>query len=82
MLYKTAGLEDIPDLVRLRIEFLREVSPRIEIDHLAFSQELGQYFSQHIAANDFINWLAVENGVIISTGAFAYTNIRLPSMYR
>ena len=68
MLYRTAGLEDIPGLIRMRIEFLKEVSPGTKVNEQAFSQELYQYFSKHIAAGDFINWLAVENDTMIGTG--------------
>jgi hypothetical protein len=59
--YRKANQNDIDELVRLRIEFLKEVQ-KIESDHHDphLKMSLVNYFRGTINNNSFIAWLALD----------------------
>jgi predicted acetyltransferase len=71
--YKKADLENIPDLINLRIEFLKEAQnfSSINNDKELFNS-LEKYFSEKIKNNEFISWLAYKNNVIIATSGICF----------
>ena len=73
MRFNIATLEDVPDLVKLRIQFLKEVD-LVEDDckENKLEIELEQYFNSHIEKGDFINWLAIDQGKIVATGGICF----------
>lgn len=72
--YRKAIIADIPTLVKLRVDFLKEVSHRDDYD-TAIEKSLAQYFSRHIPAGDYINWLAIDGNDIIGTGGIYFFHI-------
>ncbi len=82
MYFRKAGLEDIAELVRLRIEFMREVNSskndNSENKHEALVQANLDYFRENIENNRFIAWLAIDKERIIGTSGLVFYN-RPPS---
>lgn len=83
MIIRKAQLEDIDELVRLRIEFMKEVNASKndpdELDYEMLTKANAAYFSENIPSNRFIAWLAVENDRIIGTSGLIFYN-RPPSI--
>jgi GNAT superfamily N-acetyltransferase len=72
---RTATLHDVPALVTLRIQFLKEIAGQKDNpaeDQLA--SELEKYFITHLSGGDFINWLAIKDGEIVGTGGLCFNN--------
>ena len=72
---RTATLHDIPALIQLRIQFLKEIAGQKENpaeDQLA--AELEKYFIAHLSGADFINWLVIKDGQILGTGGICFNN--------
>lgn len=73
MQLRVAAKADIPELVRLRINFLKEATPgKIKVGDEPLAQALLGYFNYHLEADDFVNWMAVEGGKILATGGICF----------
>jgi GNAT superfamily N-acetyltransferase len=73
MQLRVAIKADIPELVRLRINFLKEATPgKIKVGDEPLAQALLGYFNYHIEADDFVNWLAIREGKILATGGICF----------
>ena len=77
MTYRKATINDLDELVRLRIEFLKEVQP---INTRQFSEEelkvsLHEYLSKSIKNDEFVAWLAISGGEIIATSGLCFFQI-------
>jgi ribosomal protein S18 acetylase RimI-like enzyme len=73
MSFRVAVKADIPELVRLRINFLKEATHgKIKVGDGPLAQALLGYFNYHIDSDDFVNWLAVEEGKILATGGICF----------
>ncbi len=72
MILRKATLEDIPLLIKLRMDYLTEdhwsMSPEEEA---AVRKQLEQYFNNHIPDNSFIGILAEEDNNIVSAAYLA-----------
>ncbi|MGC9780576.1 MAG: GNAT family N-acetyltransferase [Candidatus Heimdallarchaeota archaeon] len=70
---RLATKEDIPQLIELRIEFLKEVqvdAPKDMMD--VYREHLGEYLLKHMKNETFLAWLAEdENKTIIATSGLA-----------
>jgi GNAT superfamily N-acetyltransferase len=79
--FKKAGIDDVAELIHMRVEFLNEVQTsesRTGQDELYYS--LKEYFIENMNADRFLAWVATDNGVIVGTsGAYFYT---LPPSYK
>lgn len=66
---RLATINDIEDLVNIRIKFLREINDLKdnEEEELQLKDSLKNYFSQKIPKNEFKAWIAEKNGIIIAT---------------
>ena len=73
--FRTATLTDIPALVKLRIEFLKEVM-QTDTPAADITAGLVEYFSKHLQDSSYINWLALDGNTIVSTGGICF--YRLP----
>lgn len=75
--YREATLADIKDLARLRIDFLKEVqSPETRlVSEEGLNEILLDYFQQYIESGDFVAWLALADGEIISTSGLCFSQI-------
>lgn len=76
MYFRKAGLEDIAELVRLRIEFMREVNGSVndtdESKYEALVKANLDYFRENIKSNCFIAWLAIDKERIIGTSGLVF----------
>ncbi len=72
--YRKAILTDIPMLVSLRIEFLKEVM-HTDTPGNDITAGLEQYFTQHLEQGKYINWLAIDNDRIVGTGGICFYSI-------
>ncbi len=75
--YRKATLNDLDELVRLRIEFLKEVQPA---DTHQYSEEslrssLRDYLSRAIQADEFVAWLAIYDTEIVATSGLCFFQI-------
>jgi GNAT superfamily N-acetyltransferase len=79
--YRKATKEDICELVRLRIDFIREVQNLTKGDDVSdLKQSLIEYFSDAIITNSFVAWLALENNRIVATSGLCFYT--LPPSYK
>ena len=71
--YRRAKLDDIEELVKLRIKFLYEaekISKETSSDLL--QKSLINYFTTHLKNKEFVAWLAVEDNMIIGTSGVCF----------
>jgi len=72
--YQKATIADIPALVALRIEFLKEVT-HTDTPPTDIKSGLEQYFHTHLVHGDYVNWLALEGDTIVATGGICFYSI-------
>lgn len=79
--YRNANKNDIDELVRLRIEFLKEAQ-NIESDSNDPSVKISlvNYFSSTMNNNSFIAWLALDKNKIVATSGLCFYT--LPPSYK
>jgi GNAT superfamily N-acetyltransferase len=79
--YRKANIEDINELVRLRIEFMKEA---MNIDNDQNDQvvrkALVEYFNRTMKDNNFIAWLAIDGSAIVGTSGLCFYT--LPPSYK
>lgn len=79
--YRKATIEDIDDLIKLRITFIKEI---MNIDHDHDDQLVGEalkdYFNKTLKDNNFISWLAIEDDKIVGTSGLSFYT--LPPSYK
>ena len=73
---RLAVKEDIPDLIRIRVQFLNEKAPD---GHGANGSKeellvaaLNSYYCKHLTGGQLIMWLAVDAGRIVATGGICF----------
>ena len=67
MNYRTAGIDDIEALIKMRITYLIEDYGSLTEEQLSsLGRQLPQYFEEHLG-QDLIVFVAEENGRIVST---------------
>ncbi|MDR1802570.1 MAG: GNAT family N-acetyltransferase [Treponema sp.] len=76
MEFRRANTDDINVLINLRKQQLLDEGSKAEQE---IDKELGKYFSQNIANNTFISWVATENNEIIATSGVCF--YQLPPNY-
>jgi len=71
--YRQATQSDIPMLVQLRTEFLKEVTnTEAPAD---FAEILSSYFTSHLSESNYVNWLALDGDKIVGTGGICFYQI-------
>lgn len=79
--YRKATIEDIDELIKLRITFMKEI---MNIDHDNNDQLLGDalkdYFNKILNDGKFISWLAIEDDKIVGTSGLSFYT--LPPSYK
>lgn len=77
--YRKANMSDIDELVRIRIDFLKEAqNVESSSDDLIIKKSLFDYFERTLNNNTFTAWLAIENKRIIGiSGLCFYTLLPL-----
>lgn len=79
--YRKATINDIDDLVRTRIEFIKEVQNlETDFDLSSLKESLCNYFTNTIGENAFIAWLALDNNRIVATSGLCFYT--LPPSYK
>lgn len=75
--YRKATVADVPDLARLRIEFLKEVQDpeTYLVGEEGLNDILQNFFQQHIANDDIVAWIAIVNGEVVSTSGLCFSTI-------
>ena len=69
--YKRAEMDDLDTLVRLRLEFIDEIK-KTHIEDPAVRENLTRYFMETIPTQQFIAWLAVDNGEVVGTSGLCF----------
>jgi GNAT superfamily N-acetyltransferase len=77
--YRNATVQDIPELVRLRINFLREFAI-FEGDETEMITALELYLSERLQLRDYINPVALHDGKIVATGGVHFYSL-LPNFF-
>jgi predicted acetyltransferase len=79
--YRKANINDIDDLVRMRLMFLKEAQnvTNTELDDYVM-KSLKDYFSNNIFNDNFISWIACENNKIIATSGLCFYT--MPCSYK
>ncbi len=81
MIYRKAAIEDLDELVRLRIDFIKEVQKVESTDNdEQLRESLKEYFRETMKEDAFIAWLAVENGQIVGTSGVCF--YKLPPSFK
>ena len=75
--YRKATIDDLDELVRLRIEFLKEVQ---KVETRQYSEEelstsLREYLFTSINNDAFVAWLAISEGEVIATSGLCFLQI-------
>ncbi|MCL2224163.1 MAG: GNAT family N-acetyltransferase [Defluviitaleaceae bacterium] len=68
---RKATIDDIADLIRLRIDFLSDGKKISREEESAIRAQLEGYFSKHIPCGTFVGILAETGGQIVSTAYLA-----------
>ncbi len=75
--YRKAAVDDIDELVKLRIEFLKEANHETNIDAEILNkcaEALYNYFNFRMIDDSFIAWIALDEGKIIATSGMCFYN--------
>lgn len=76
MNYRIAVKEDIADLVRLRVQFLKEKQPeKGKMNGEVLAATLEKYFDRHLAAGDMIFWVVEKDDQIVATGGVCFYSL-------
>ena len=77
IIFRKATPADVEDLVRLRIAFLKEVQkPETrQIDDTTLAESLRNYFTDSVANDTFVAWLALHEGEIVATSGLCFFKI-------
>lgn len=82
MTIRKAGADEIPLLLRLRLDYLREDKGEMTPDQeAAIKQQLELYFTKHIADGTFVCMLAEDNGNVMATASLVITEMPANSSF-
>lgn len=72
---RLAVKEDIPELVRLRIEFLKIEKPEVNaLKEGLLALSLGNYFMHHLITGDLVCWVAADGGRIVGGAGICFNH--------
>src|SRR5688572_21366065 len=72
MNYRLASISDIPELIKLRLQFLKEIGKIENADESDLSSKLYEYFNKNLPSGQFVNWLAIDDEQIVATGGICF----------
>ncbi len=80
LIIRKATLEDVDELVKLRMELLREISEvnehytaKLNDDYIAkLADAIREYFTDKIPENEFLAWVAEDKGKIIASSGLVF----------
>lgn len=67
--YRPAGVEDVPDLVKLRLRQLQDEGAEPEYELEPYLQE---YYAGHLADGTFLSWLALDGIRVVATSGLSF----------
>lgn len=74
--YRKANINDIDDLVKLRIEFLREVGNLESSEKdIILEKSLYDYFNEAVTRDEFAAWLALDSDRIVATSGLSFYTV-------
>ncbi|NVM19403.1 MAG: GNAT family N-acetyltransferase [Candidatus Lokiarchaeota archaeon] len=72
-LLRKANLDDIDELIKFRIHFLKEIQDCPSDEEIkTFRKSLKDYFLEKMKSNEFIAWLAESDNEIIATSGLSF----------
>jgi ribosomal protein S18 acetylase RimI-like enzyme len=73
--YRKADITDIPQLVELRLLFLKEIYPKADISQDdVLKDHLRDYLTEHLSKNSFVNWFANAEGKVVASAGIVFYN--------
>lgn len=72
MVYRRATIEDIPELVNLRMEFLLEENRTKFARENELRLNIHNYFLENIPSENFISWICLDQKQIIATSGITF----------
>jgi GNAT superfamily N-acetyltransferase len=73
--FRKADVTDIPQLIDLRLRFLKEIYPNANTTHdQKLADHLSIYLKEHIAKDNFVNWFAEYNGKAVASAGIVFYN--------
>lgn len=73
--YRKADITDIPQLVDLRLLFLKEIYPKADISQDdVLKDHLRVYLTEHLSKNSFVNWFANAEGKVVASAGIVFYN--------
>ncbi|MFY0252825.1 GNAT family N-acetyltransferase [Chitinophaga sp. 30R24] len=74
--YRKADITDIPQLVHLRLQFLKEIYPtKADISHdTVLTEQLSGYLAEHLPNKDFVNWFAESDNKVVASAGIVFYN--------
>jgi GNAT superfamily N-acetyltransferase len=72
---RLAVKEDIPELVRLRVEYLKVEKPEVNaLKEGLLALSLGNYFMRHLSAGDLVCWVAEFEGRMVGGAGICFNH--------
>jgi GNAT superfamily N-acetyltransferase len=72
---RLAVKEDIPALVRLRVEYLKVEKPEVNaLKEGLLALSLGNYFMRHLSTGDLVCWVTVFDGRVVGGGGICFNH--------
>ncbi|MBS0026122.1 GNAT family N-acetyltransferase [Chitinophaga sp. 22321] len=73
--YRKADINDIPQLVHLRLQFLKEIYPKADTSQdVVLQDHLRVYLKEHLSQNTFVNWFAEAEGRVVASAGIVFYN--------
>lgn len=69
---RRAGIEDLDDVILLRLEFLRDVHSKEPAPEDSVVEATHRYVSEKLPSGEYVTWFAEEDGQIVGTGAVLF----------
>jgi len=69
---RRAGVNDIEEIVRLRVAFLREVQPDVSVSDDVIYQQTRQYITDKLPTDEYPVWLAEEGNKIVGISSLVF----------
>ncbi|SEW18421.1 GNAT family N-acetyltransferase [Chitinophaga arvensicola] len=73
--YRKADIKDIPQLVHLRLQFLKEIYPKSDNSKdTVLTDHLRVYLTEHLSKNNYVNWFAEIEGKVVASAGIVFYN--------
>ena len=69
---REAGVEDIEAVVDLRVAFMREAFPGMEMDEGEFREVTRRYVADKLPKDEFLVWFAEEDGQVVGMSGLIF----------